>query len=294
VTETVPRDEANQKNGEIAAFFDWDGTLAPLPSLERRFLRMLRNRHEIPFRNYFLWLCELMWRLPRGIWAVKQTNKLYLKDVLSSPAPATPSIPRDRRLPLPRFFAEAVERVAWHARQGHALVIVSGTLELLAKQAARELQGELATRGLRAKFHVCATRLEQVDGMWTGKIVGEAMVGEAKASAAKKLARERGWDLSQCYAYGDSKNDLALLACVGKPSPVNPTPGLASLAEERGWITLDWKKEKEPMARTPGLGKAQREGSNRVRRHRRGRPEGRKKHSETRNTSLRRHAEPSA
>lgn len=266
------KDEVNEKNGAIAAFFDLDGTLAPLPSLERRFLRMLRTRHEIPFRNYFLWLCELMRRRPRGIWAVAHTNKLYLKDVRSSPASATPSngAPRDRRWPVPRFFAEAMERVAWHARQGHALVIVSGTLELLANVAAQELEGQLRARGLMAKFHVCATRVEEVYGRWTGKIVGEAIVGEAKASAAKKLAREMLWDLSQCYAYGDSNNDQALLACVGKPTAVNPTGRLASLARERGWITLDWKKEKEPIARTPGLDKA---------------------HHETRNPSVRRHAE---
>src|SRR5437879_6068329 len=48
------------KSARIAAFFDLDGTLMPLPSLERRFFRMLRKRHEIPLKNYFLWLGEAL------------------------------------------------------------------------------------------------------------------------------------------------------------------------------------------------------------------------------------------
>src|SRR5436853_7317364 len=69
------------KSARIAAFFDLDGTLMPLPSLERRFFRMLRKRHEIPLKNYFLWLGEVLQLLPRGITALAHTNKMYLKGV---------------------------------------------------------------------------------------------------------------------------------------------------------------------------------------------------------------------
>src|SRR2546429_9533345 len=67
------------KSARIAAFFDLDGTLMPSPSLERRFFRMLRKRHEIPLKNYFLWLGEALQLLPRGITALAHTNKMYLK-----------------------------------------------------------------------------------------------------------------------------------------------------------------------------------------------------------------------
>jgi len=67
----------------VAAFFDLDGTLLPLPSLEQQFFRMLRYRREIPSMNYFLWLQEALKTLPRGIRAVTHANKMYLRGVQS-------------------------------------------------------------------------------------------------------------------------------------------------------------------------------------------------------------------
>src|SRR5258708_34889556 len=70
-------------SGRVAAFFDLDGTLMPLPSLEQRFFRILRYRGEIPLKNYFLWLREAMRLLPRGTSAAMHANKMYLKGVQS-------------------------------------------------------------------------------------------------------------------------------------------------------------------------------------------------------------------
>ena len=64
-------------SGCVAAFFDLDGTLMPLPSMEQRFFRILRYRGEIPLKNYFLWLREAVGLLPRGISAMTHANKMY-------------------------------------------------------------------------------------------------------------------------------------------------------------------------------------------------------------------------
>ena len=242
----------------VAAFFDLDGTLMPLPSLEKRFFRILRYRREMPLKNYFLWLGEAVKLLPRGISAVAHANKMYLKGVKSfdessagnrsdSPgresghrAEGQASTPprRNPRSPVPRFCEDGVERVAWHAKQDHALVIVSGTLEPLAKAAAGALEAELEAGGITAKVRVCATRLEEIDGRWTGRVLDEAMFGEAKARAVKKLAVEMGLDLSQCWAYGDSAKDWWMLAAVRNPTAMNPTRKLARIARKRGWPLL--------------------------------------------------------
>ena len=68
---------------KVAAFFDLDGTLTPLPSLERRLFRMLRDRREIPLKNYFLWLREALELWPHGMSRVAQANKMYLRGVKS-------------------------------------------------------------------------------------------------------------------------------------------------------------------------------------------------------------------
>jgi HAD superfamily phosphoserine phosphatase-like hydrolase len=261
----------------IAAFFDLDGTLMPLPSLERRFIRTLRYRREVSLTNYLSWLKDVVRLMPLGISAVVHSNKMVLKGVKTlnesdgenrgdssghtsghqakGQASAHSSfVPQRRtrrnpRLPVPDFFAEGVERVAWHARQGHAIVLVSGTLEPLASAAALALVLRLAVNGITSSIGVCATRLEEVSGMWTGRVVGEAMFGEAKARAAKKLAEEMQLDLSRCYAYGDGANDRWLLAAVGRPAAVNPTRKLARIARKQGWPVLHWQEERNQQSR---------------------------------------------
>lgn len=272
VKEVNDVDDVKEKNHGVAAFFDLDGTLVALPSLERRFFRILRYRREIPAKNCFLWLKEAIRLIPRGIGAILQSNKMYLQgvqildecgrrdeDVCSwhkdghqakGQASAPPRF--HPRLPVPPFFAEAIEKVAWHAGQGHEIVFLSGTLEPLAQDVARALEAELAARGITVKIRVVATRLEERDGKWTGRILGEAMFGEAKARAAKRLAGELQLDLERCYAYGDSLNDSWLLAMVGKLAVVNASKEFASLALSRGWPVLHWQRKENPTPRHRG------------------------------------------
>ena len=148
-------------------------------------------------------------------------------------------------MPVPLFFPEAMERVAWHAQCGHAIVLVSGTLAPLAKEVAIALAARLAVRGIAASIGVCATRLEEANGKWTGRIVGEAMFGEAKARAVRRLAAEEGFELAGCYAYGDGASDRWLLDAVGKPAAVNPSEDLARIARRRDWPVLWWREDKE-------------------------------------------------
>jgi phosphoserine phosphatase len=289
--------ETKDKTAGVAAFFDLDGTLMPLPSLEQRFFRVLRYRREIPLKNYFLWLRETLNLLPHGINAIAHENKMYLRGLhsfdesgpgdrsdspgrksghqgegqASEPPKGTP------RWPVPRFFAQGLERMAWHARHGHAIVIVSGTLEQLAKTAASALEAELAARGIAPRIRVCATRLEEFQGRWTGRILGEAMFGKAKARALQKLAQEMHLDLTQCWAYGDSPQDRWMLAAVGNPAAVNPTPQLARIARKQDWPIWRWTEETDRTQRP--------------RNHREAKV---RKIGESKNKSLLQHAEPCA
>jgi HAD superfamily hydrolase (TIGR01490 family) len=270
--------EVKEKSGGVAAFFDLDGTLMAQPSLEQRFFRMLRYRRVIGAKNYFLWLKEALRLMPRGISAIFQANKMYLRGVQTfdelgegdgnfsssrksgHQAQGQASTPprRNPRLPVPVFFPRAIERVAWHARQGHTIVLVSGTLEPLALGAARALEAKLAAHGIAITIHVCATRLEELHGKYTGRVLGEAMFGEAKARAAKKLAQGMRLNLAQCSAYGDSANDRWLLSVAGNPTAVNPSPRLARIAKEHRWALLRWNKETELTQRTQSSRSAQR------------------------------------
>jgi len=270
VEEVQEVDEVEEKNAGVAAFFDLDGTLISLPSLEMRFFSLLRYRRLVGIRNYFAWIVEAARLIPRGINQILHANKMYLRGVRADggtdipvclfpgdQAAETGKSRRQARMPIP-LFPEGMDRVAWHAERGHLLVIVSGTLEPLAQRAARAIEGELEARGLRSAIRVCATRLEVKYEAWTGRIVGEAMFGEAKARAIQRIADAEDLDLSRCFAYGDSANDKWMLEAVGRPAAVNPSNDLARIARRNEWPVLRWRKDKTFTQRTQSAQRSQR------------------------------------
>ena len=242
---------AEAKTGErVAAFFDLDGTLIPEPSLEQRFFSELRRSGAIPFSNYFRWGVEALRLLPKGVLAVQHHNKRYLAGVCSDLA--------FRHVESISFFEEGITRVAWHARQGHEIVLVSGTLEPLAGLAAMALECELEARGVLVRPRVYATRLAEERRRWTGYVAGEVMYGPAKARLVENLAEEANLVLRHSHAYGNSLLDRQLLCVVGHGHAVNPGKDFADLANEKDWPIWHWHLEKEldskPNARLePGI-----------------------------------------
>ena len=234
----------NTANRGVAAFFDLDGTLVPKPSLEWRLFAELRRRREIPARNYVLWLLESARLTPKGVARMRHANKEYLRDV-SVDDVGRGILAGQPETGVPHFFPAGVQRVAWHAAQGHAIVLVSGTLAPLARGAAVMLATKLAFRGLSGAIEVCATQLQERDGRWTGKILRESMFGEAKAEEVRRFARERGLALERSYAYADSLSDRPMLEAVGRPVAVNPSRKLRRIARQKDWPILRWREKKD-------------------------------------------------
>ena len=232
----------------IAAFFDLDGTLLAGPSLERQFFAMLRSRGAVSASGYLAWLVRAVKLAPEGIHAIAHANKRYLRGVdapgLVGAKRLAPqcdiAIARGDRTPVLRFHAQALDRVAWHAKQDHRIFLVSGTLAPLAQVAGIALLLRLAAQNVTASIGVCGTQLEEVDGQWTGRIVGEAVFGPAKRRLVEQLAEEQGFDLAKSYAYGDTMNDRWLLAAVGRPAVVNPSKKLRRLAALYDWPVHWW------------------------------------------------------
>jgi HAD superfamily hydrolase (TIGR01490 family) len=85
------------------------------------------------------------------------------------------------------------------------------------------------------------TVAEHVDGIYTGRLVGEMLHGPAKAVAVRTLAEREGLDLTRCSAYSDSVNDLPMLSLVGDPCAINPDRALREHARREGWRVRDYR-----------------------------------------------------
>jgi HAD superfamily hydrolase (TIGR01490 family) len=221
------------------AFFDVDGTLLPHPSLERRFFSNLLRHGKIPATNYLRWATQMVRLSAANLATAPQWNKVYLRGVPASVL-SQPELRPDRW--IPEFFAAAIQRVWWHALRGEEVVVVSGTLAPLAHIVKAALERELLWRGVETQIAVIATRLITRNDCWTGGVDGAPVFGEAKAVAAKNLAALRGIPLWQCFAYGDDALDRAMLAAVGNPFAVNPSPNLRRIALHNGWQVLRWSR----------------------------------------------------
>jgi len=127
----------------------------------------------------------------------------------------------------PLVYDEAVSLIEEHHAAGRDVVIVSTSGTEVVEPIGAMLGAD----------DVVATRLEEVDGKYTGQIEYYAYA-EEKAIAVRRLADEHGYDLAGCYAYSDSFTDVPMLAAVGHPYAVNPDRELRRTALERGWPIL--------------------------------------------------------
>ncbi len=130
-----------------------------------------------------------------------------------------------------RIWAGPRALAQMHLDAGQRVWLVTATPIELARIIARRL-------GLTGALGTVA---ESVDGLYTGRLVGEILHGPAKAHAVRALAASEGLDLRRCTAYSDSVNDVPMLSAVGTAVAVNPDSELRDVAKARNWQIRDFR-----------------------------------------------------
>ncbi len=138
------------------------------------------------------------------------------------------------------IFDETMSRRIWPGTRALAqLHLDRGQRVWLVTAAPVEIATIIARRlGLTGAM---GTVSEHVDGVYTGRLVGDLLHGPAKSEAIKALAVREGLDLSRCAAYSDSVNDLPMLSLVGEPCAINPDGRLRDHARAEGWRVRDYR-----------------------------------------------------
>jgi HAD superfamily hydrolase (TIGR01490 family) len=138
------------------------------------------------------------------------------------------------------IFDEAMAHRIWPGTRALAQMhLDQGQRVWLVTAAPVEIAGIIARRlGLTGAL---GTVSEHVDGVYTGRLVGEMLHGPAKAEAVRALAAQEGLDLARCAAYSDSYNDLPMLSLVGDPCVINPDARLRAYARAHRWRVRDYR-----------------------------------------------------
>jgi HAD superfamily hydrolase (TIGR01490 family) len=216
----------------IGAFFDFDETLLDVESSRLGF-------------NY-LWERRL---ISRGfILKVLIANIFYKRHWLSDEKMAMMLIKfyRNRHLEdfqqgaaafyqdylKPHLAPNIHARVNKHRRQGHRLILISGSVRYMLEPVAEDLGFD----------HLLCTDLEiGEDGLLTGRAKGPICLNSNKRILAEILARKVNIDLASSYAYGNHQSDLPLLELIGNPYAVEPTEPLRRVALSKKWPILTYR-----------------------------------------------------
>jgi HAD superfamily hydrolase (TIGR01490 family) len=130
-----------------------------------------------------------------------------------------------------RIFPGTKALIDEHRAQGHEVWLVTASPVEVGRIIARRLDVSGAL----------GTVAEHKAGYYTGRLVGDMLHNENKAIAVSALAEERGLDLANSFAYGDSMNDAAMLETVGHPCAINPDARLRKHARGRGWPIKEFR-----------------------------------------------------
>lgn len=212
-----------------AAFFDIDGTLLSVNSAQL-YARHLRRHGRARRRD----LLRTAWYL--GLYKL---NLLDLERAMErasgmiagqSEAEVSEFCDRWYREEVRAYLVPGMCRIlARHRERGHEVALLSSSTHYLAGPLARDLGVE----------HLLVTRLEVVDGLFTGRPVRPVCYGPGKVHWARDFAARRGLDLAASWFYTDSITDLPVLEIVGNPRIVNPDRLLRREAKRRGWPLVD-------------------------------------------------------
>ncbi|GAA4235407.1 HAD-IB family hydrolase [Streptosporangium album] len=218
-----------------AAFFDVDNTMMRGASIYH-FARGLASRGLFTTKDLVRFaLGQAVFRVrgdenPEHIAQARETALAFVagsrvEDIVRLGEEIFDEAMADRIWPGTRALAQS------HLDAGQRVWLVTATPVELARVIAQRL-------GLTGAL---GTVSETVDGVYTGRLVGDLLHGPAKAEAVRALARREGLDLSRCAAYSDSANDLPLLSLVGHAVAINPDAELRDHARESKWDIKDFR-----------------------------------------------------
>lgn len=188
-----------EKNKQIVAVFDFDKTITSKHTFIR-FMRYISGNYKFYFSLIYLLPQIIRYKLGHISLmtlrekAIKRIFFGITEDFYKSSSQQFVEVYVNKWL-----SAEAIYRIVWHKTMGHRLILLSNSPEDYLRIWASQFGFD----------YVMGSRFEFVNGVATGKILGEHCFGKEKVKRLKDLLKCR--DDYYVYGYGDSEGDLDFL-----------------------------------------------------------------------------------
>ncbi|HIF46262.1 MAG TPA: hypothetical protein EYQ73_05650 [Candidatus Poseidoniales archaeon] len=218
--------------GEVAAYFDLDGTLLDDSSEKTLAFGLAKRRPwRIPLGS-ISWLGGFVGNLLRGrsvYDAARNRGHFSLSSWRVLKGLSEELVESKLKFKISK---DAQERLEWHRNQGHRLVLVTATIMPMAIALGQELGMD--------EVYGCGPK--EMNGMISGSERGWSVPRrKGKVPVVEKDAKENNHDLAKCYAYGNTHADSFFMRLVGNPIAVNPEGKLKDVVAENNWETYTWK-----------------------------------------------------
>lgn len=228
---------------ERLVIFDFDGTILEGQS-PVMFVRALVANRVMPFPimlSIFLWAVRYKLHLPHQQSEVRERIFSIFTKVPAKRANEM-MIEVYKNEVEPNLRVQALERIAYHKQRGEKIIFVSASFEPIMEQAVSDL----------GVYGQVSTRMQIVDGYYTGNVEGLPVEGDQKPIRLTAFANEHfgegNWQI--VCAYGDHYSDEPLLTMATEAIAVTPDKGLERVARLRGWKIVDWSYPQPPESNT--------------------------------------------
>ncbi|MDC3315401.1 HAD-IB family hydrolase [Candidatus Thioglobus sp.] len=131
----------------------------------------------------------------------------------------------------PIFLEKAQRFINQHKENGDTVLVITASNTFITSPIAK----------MYGINHLLATEPEFKDGRYTGKVSGIPCFQSGKIDNLMPWMDKQNENLKGSYFYSDSHNDLPLLELVDNPVAINGDPRLTAVANENGWLNLDWR-----------------------------------------------------
>ena len=131
----------------------------------------------------------------------------------------------------PMMTAKSIDLVEKHIANGDLLMIITATNGFVTMPIAKAYGID----------NLIATVAEEINGEFTGHVVGLPSFQEGKVTRLNEWLTERGQalaDFETSWFYSDSHNDLPLMELVDRPVAVDPDVVLRVHAVEQSWPVI--------------------------------------------------------
>lgn len=193
------------------ALFDVDYTLTKKETLIAFFTYLIKKNPSLLLHLPKAVLSGLLFKL--GVNKEKKTKEMFLSFMKDLPMETLDELAegfiRDELMNM--LYEDGMEKIQELKEKGYLIILTSASPEFYISKLKEVFHAD----------HVMGTRFHELDGRFTGLMLGENNKGEEKVLRLKEVFKNQDINYKDSYMFSDSMSDDPLLKLVGKPYLIN-------------------------------------------------------------------------